>query len=86
MLKVRYASLPNLVLDREVQPEFLQENCRADRLAPAVAGFLSDRELRRRQTRDLDLVVAALSGAGTGAPSRQAARAVLQVVAETGRS
>ena len=85
MLKVRYASLPNLVLDREVQPEFLQENCRADRLAPAVAGFLSDRELRRRQTRDLDLVVAALSGADTGAPSRQAARAVLQVVAETGR-
>lgn len=82
MLKVRYASLPNLVLDREVQPEFLQENCRADRLATAVADFLSDRELRRRQTRELDLVVEALSGAGKGSPSRQAACAVLRVIAE----
>lgn len=80
MLKVRYASLANLVLDRPVQPELLQENCTPEMLAAAVHPLLNEGKARERQLADLDAVVAALSGAGEGPPSRQAARCVLQVV------
>ncbi len=82
LLKIRYVSIPNLVLDREVQPELLQEACRPARLAAALGPLLDDADLRARQAADLDRVIAALSGAGEGPPSRQAARRVLQVIAE----
>ncbi|WP_119165709.1 lipid-A-disaccharide synthase [Algihabitans albus] len=81
LLTVRYASIPNLVLDRQIQPEFLQENCRPDRLAAALSELLADKALRDRQSAELDLVVQALSGAGEGRPSQQAAQAVLRVMA-----
>jgi lipid-A-disaccharide synthase len=81
MLKVRYVSIPNLVLDRVVQPELLQENCTPAALAPALAGLLRDgAKARQRQLADLERVVAALSGAGDGPPSRQAARCVLEAI------
>jgi lipid A disaccharide synthetase len=42
MIKIRtkYVSLPNILLDEEFQPEFLQENARAGAIASRVAGFL----------------------------------------------
>jgi lipid-A-disaccharide synthase len=84
MLKVRFVSLANLVLDRAVQPELLQENCTPQRLADAVRPLLADGKARERQLADLDRVLAALSGAGDGPPSRQAACAVLRVIADRG--
>ena len=36
-VKVRYANLVNIILDRAVGPELLQDDCRPDRLEPAVA-------------------------------------------------
>ncbi len=80
MLKVRYASIANLVLDRPVQPELLQENCTPEKLGAALHPLLAEGKARQRQLADLDAVVAALSGTGKGPPSRQAARCVLQVV------
>ena len=82
LLKVRYASIPNLVLDREIQPEFLQENCTATKLATALSELLKDKGMRERQSAELERVVQALSGSGDGPPSRQAAQTVLRVLAE----
>ena len=82
LLKVRYASIPNLVLDREIQPEFLQENCTATKLAAALSELLMDGSRRERQSAELERVVKALSGAGEGRPSQQAARTVLKVLSE----
>ena len=42
LIRVRFVSLANIVLDREVVPEFLQERCRPDLLAPAL-GDLAER-------------------------------------------
>jgi lipid-A-disaccharide synthase len=80
MVRVRYASIVNIVADREVLPEFLQPRCRPDLIADAIRELLSDPKRRAeigaeagRISRDLE--------PGGERPSARAARAVLDIVA-----
>lgn len=75
LLKVRYASVVNLILSRPVVPEFIQGRCRADLLETAVGDLLSDPEARNRQKDALRDVALAL-GQG-GAPTSQRAASIL---------
>ena len=71
--------LANLVLDENVVPEFLQEDCTPERLAAALAPLLSDGPERRRQIE----AFARLDGImdiGKTAPSERAADIVLGMV------
>jgi lipid-A-disaccharide synthase len=79
VVQVKFASVANLVQDREVQPEYLQENCRSDRLAAALLPLFSDTETRRREIED-GLAAARRIGLGGTPPSVLAARAVLACV------
>ena len=81
LVRVRHASLINLVADREVVPEFLQERCTAGHLAAAATELLTDHAAWQRQIRGLDRVALAL-GAGGTPPS---ARAAAEVLAALGR-
>jgi lipid-A-disaccharide synthase len=49
MVKVQYASLPNLILDRPMIPEHLQEHCNAAELTEAVSCLLLDETARQAQ-------------------------------------
>lgn len=74
------AILANLVLGAERPfPQFLQNDCRAENLAPAVAELMSDTPARRMQLEALARVPGKLLLA-SGTPSQAAARAVLAVV------
>jgi lipid-A-disaccharide synthase len=42
LVKVPYIAMANLLAEQELAPEFIQERCRADLLAPAVLAFLDD--------------------------------------------
>lgn len=77
LIKVRYVSIPNLVLDRPVMPEFLQQDCTPDRLAAAVGSLLDEGPAREAQLAGLREAVGRLGGAGAGTPSEQAAAIVL---------
>ncbi len=44
LVKVPYAAMANLLVDRELAPEFIQDRCRADLLGPAVLGLLESRD------------------------------------------
>lgn len=81
LMRVRYVSMVNLVLDRAAVPELLQEDCRPDRLAEAVAALLDDRTARDAQRAALDEAMARL-GRGRDSPSARAADVVLGVIAE----
>ncbi|MDP6786052.1 MAG: lipid-A-disaccharide synthase [Rhodospirillales bacterium] len=79
LVKVRYVNLINIVLDRPAVPEFLQNDCRPERLAAAIDDLLGDGEARDRQ------IVAgrdALRRLGLGGPptGERAARVVLDVI------
>lgn len=82
LLKVRFASIPNLVLDREVQPELLQNQAQPEALAEAVGRLLSDESERQAQIAGCREATAALGG-GEVSPSTRAARVVLQVIAQS---
>ena len=45
--------LANLVLGRNVYPEFLQEDCTAEKLAAALLPLLADTEARKAQLNEL---------------------------------
>jgi lipid-A-disaccharide synthase len=48
-IRVNSVILANLVVGENVVPEFLQENCRSERLAPALRDLFGDTPLRRKQ-------------------------------------
>ena len=77
LLKVRYVNLVNILLDRPVVPELLQERCRPAELAAAIGELLADGAAREAQRQGLREALAKL-GHGGPSPSRRAARAVLE--------
>lgn len=76
LIKVPSVILANLVLGRNVVPEFLQQDCTAENLSAALAPLMTDTPERRRQTdafAELDQIMAL----GQGSPSERAATVVL---------
>ncbi|WP_426615956.1 lipid-A-disaccharide synthase [Bradyrhizobium sp. McL0616] len=75
-VQVSSVILANLVIGRDVIPEFLQEDCTPEKLAPALSEVLTDSPLRRRQVEafaELDTIMST----GNKSPSVLAADIVL---------
>lgn len=80
LIKVKHASIVNLLADEAVIPEFIQERCRPDLLADALARLLTDPAAAEAQRAGFARVLGSLRPPGGGSPSEAAARAVLDVV------
>jgi lipid-A-disaccharide synthase len=75
-IKVQSVILANLVLGKEIVPEFLQENCTAENLSQALAEMLTDSAARQQQIEafaELDTIMST----GNQPPSLRAADIVL---------
>lgn len=79
LVRVKYVNLVNLMLDRMLVPELLQQDCRSDTVAAALARLLDDPAARQEQI-DGVADVAAWLGRGGPPPSERAARAILDAV------
>jgi len=79
VVKSRYASLPNILLGREVQPELIQENCTPDKLAAALGILLDDPKARTAQVEAAGEAIRLLTPGGMS-PSRRAAQIVLSLI------
>ncbi|MGE0226709.1 MAG: lipid-A-disaccharide synthase [Acetobacteraceae bacterium] len=84
LLTVKYVSLLNLLVDRPLVPELLQQDCNPDRLAREVGGLLTDRDLAARQVAAFAEPLSMLR-APAGLPSEAAAEAVLGLLPLGGR-
>lgn len=82
MLRLRYVSLVNILLDRPAVPELLQDRCRPELLAEAVSALLTDEGARAAQ-REAGREALRRLGQGAPGPSVRAARAVLELVARS---
>lgn len=83
LLKIKYVSLVNIVLDRQAQPEFLQHRCTPGRLARAVDRYLADPAACGRQIEDCAAALAQMApqtAPGGPPPSVHAARAILAAI------
>jgi len=76
LIRVPSVILANLVLGENVVPEFIQQDCRPETLAAALAPLLSDSPERRRQTEAFARLDAIMQ-IGEAEPARQAAEIVL---------
>jgi lipid-A-disaccharide synthase len=79
LIKVRHAALVNLLADREVVPELLQEACTPDRLTAAVRALLDNPAAAAAQRAAFRDVLASLHPPA-GAPSDAAAAVVLDLL------
>lgn len=80
LIKVKYATIANLVLDRMAVPEFLQENLKPEAMAEALVQLLSDPQAAAQQRADLARAAEAL-GINDLKPATRAAERVLAVTA-----
>ena len=76
MLSIRYVALVNVLLNREVVPELLQENCNPKMLADTLIRLLQNPHARELQKREVKEALLQL-GEGDELPSRRAASAIL---------
>jgi lipid-A-disaccharide synthase len=83
LLLVRYITLANLILGREVVPEFVQEKCQAQPIADELERLLRDDDARRTQLALLDTVVKELLVEGEK-PSVRAAKTLLEIAGVEG--
>jgi lipid-A-disaccharide synthase len=79
VVKVKYASIVNLLLDRPVVPELLQYDSRPDRLAAELHRLLTDRDAVAAQRQGFAEALTLLRPA-SGTPSEAAAEAVLSML------
>jgi len=80
LIKVPHVAMANLLAGEELAPEFLQDRCRPDLMAPALLAFLTDRGRVARIQATYDRIHRQLrQDAGP-----QAARALLELVAGLG--
>jgi lipid-A-disaccharide synthase len=79
LLRIRHVCLLNILAGRLVVPEFLQEDCRAERLAGAVSRLMEDDALRGAQQSGMREALVLL-GLGGENPARRAAREVLTLM------
>jgi lipid-A-disaccharide synthase len=76
--------LANLVIGDNVVPEFVQENCTAEKLVRPLAEILSDSPLRQRQ-REAFARLDAIMSTGDQPPSVRAADIVLATMRKSRR-
>ncbi|MCH8197728.1 MAG: lipid-A-disaccharide synthase, partial [Proteobacteria bacterium] len=79
MVKVPYVTVVNLILGRELLPEYVQERCTPPLLAGAVAHLLRDEKARRAQVDGTRDVLRQL-GLGQRPPSELGAEVILRHV------
>ncbi|MGB0922257.1 MAG: lipid-A-disaccharide synthase [Alphaproteobacteria bacterium] len=78
MVKVDYASLTNLLVAREVIPEFIQQDAKPDAIAAALLPLLQDDAAQAKQRAGFAEALAAL-GKGQGNPAERAADILIDI-------
>jgi lipid-A-disaccharide synthase len=77
VVNVNYLGMPNLLADKQVVPEFIQHEARADVIVKALQSLMEDANARDKMISEFDAIVDKLGGSGA---SYRAARAILQEV------
>ncbi len=81
LVKVDFCSLPNLIMGREVYPEFLQEKAQADVLAHAAGKWLDDDDAYAGVKREL---IELRSMVGNPGAALRAAKIIIEDLIELG--
>lgn len=79
MIKIKYANLINLILNKELIPEMLQDKCNAKELAEQMARLISDKNLADEQIEKSLVALKILGFEKSAKPSKMAAAEILKL-------
>lgn len=79
VVEVKYAGLPNLLLQKEVTPELLQNQVTAENIASIIVPWITDEQMRVRNINELQEVRKRLGDAGA---VKRTARLILKTAGE----
>ncbi|MCZ4282036.1 lipid-A-disaccharide synthase [Kiloniella laminariae] len=79
LISIKFVSLPNILVNKEIQPERIQKNCKAEILAEDLRKLLLDPEARKRQIDGYKVAVGLLKS-GDDLPSDKAAETILATI------
>lgn len=78
MAKIKFANLINIILNREVIPEYIQTTCRAKILASAVENIVTNPNLAKKQIDESAVALKILGLNSATSPSTKAATEILK--------
>jgi len=77
VVNVKHLGMPNLLADKEVVPEFIQQQAKPGAIAKAAQSLIEDARTRERMISEFDAIISTLGGSGA---SERAARAILKEI------
>jgi len=77
VVSVKYLGMPNLLADKEVVPEFIQQRAKANALVKATQPLIENANARRQMISQFDLIIAKLGNSGA---NERAARAIIEEI------
>lgn len=80
LIQIEYAHLANIIMDQNIIPEFIQENCTAEKLYQGVLPLLNDTVAVRAQREKLVALGQALGEGDKQSPSEKAAQDILKLL------
>lgn len=80
LIKVKYASIVNLLHNREVMPELIQDNCTPEKISQEVLKLLENKGQDQKQVEDLHSAMVMLGKGEKDLPSMRAAKCVLSLI------
>ncbi len=84
LIKTPYANLINILLNRQVVPELIQERCEPEAILHEIMKLFERKDARTAQLMDFRTALIKLGFGDTKTPSQKAAAAVLSVIKRTG--
>lgn len=78
LVRGKFVGLPNIVVNKEVVPELLQEDATPENISREILNVINDKDKREAMLRGFDEVKAALGGGGAAA---RAAAAIKKIIA-----
>ncbi len=79
LLRIDTVTIVNLVLGKKLIPEFLQQDCEANRIVPVLQSLIGDSTLRHTQLAGFETATTLL-GFGDRPPSEKAADVILEII------
>ncbi len=77
MVKIKYANLVNLILNEEVIPEMLQDNCQAKKIAALLEKLILDKNFAQNQIIKSEVALKMMGLGSVENPSQKAAKEII---------
>jgi lipid-A-disaccharide synthase len=79
MIKIKFANLVNLILNKEIIPEMLQKNCSAKKLCEVLEKLISNKNLAQQQIAESQAALNLMGLNFVQNPSQKAAQEILKI-------